>query len=611
MQRFKYLIKPLNSNTALKIAFFYFLFGFFWIFFSDRALSFIASDLEQLSFLQTIKGWIFITGTTCLIYFLVHREMHRKNRLIKLLNESKKWHNLLIQNIPEIDVFLIEKNKLCILAQGHTLEKIGILPESYQNKSIDNPQFGKDFKNLIQDNFSKVSAGQTVNYEFCINNFWFEHRGVPVFNDEGEIIAGLLIFINVTRQKQNLFEIIQKKDKVEELYKENLTINNALKESNQRLTEINTRLGENEQKYKLFFENINDGASIFELTKNLRTGHFLEVNGKFAEQLGYTAKELQKLHPAEVFGEGKDSFNKMIARLLDIKNIRFETKCINKMGESLPFEVSIYLLNIEDRNLFFTIARNISEQKIYIEELKKSKEKAELADKLKGSFLTNMSHEIRTPLNGILGFGEILGQNDLTDEKRQKYTDIVRSSSSQLLKLFDNIIDLSRIESGQLVIKKEKFRLNNLMVELSEYTKVSLESNNKMVASEYLNGLSDQNDFFNSDKQMIFKIFKILIDNAIKFTEKGKITFGYKTVADEKNILFFIEDTGAGIPSEKIQIVFDRFRQADENLSRQYGGAGLGLSIVKGIINTLGGEITVKSELNRGTRFEFSFHDLL
>jgi PAS domain S-box-containing protein len=606
MQRFNNPIKPVFVNPALKVAFYYFLFGFVWIFFSDWALSIITRDLERLSFLQTIKGWIFITGTTCLIFFLVYREINLKNRLIKILNESKKWHNLLIQNIPEIDVFLIETNNLCILAQGHTLEKIGILPELYQNKSIDNQQFGIEFKNLIPDNFLKVIAGQTINYEFCINDFWFELRGVPVLADTGEIIAGLLIFIDITKQKQNLLEIIQKKNEIEELYNENLAISKALKESIQRLVEINTKLSENEQKYKLFFENINDGASIFELTKNLKAGHFLEVNEKFAAQLDYKPKELLKLHPAEVFGEGKDSFDKMVAKLLETKNIRFETKCINKNGEGLPFEVTIYLLNIEDRNLFFTIARNISEQKKYIEELKKSKEKAEMADKLKGSFLTNMSHEIRTPLNGILGFGEILGQNDLTEEKRQKYTEIVKSSSNQLLKLFENIIDLSKIESGQLVMKKGEFHLNNLTLELKEYFKATLESHNKKLEFECLNGLPDQDDLFNSDRQMIIKVFKIMIDNAIKFTEKGKITFGYEVDPNGKNILFFVEDTGTGIPSEKIEIIFDRFRQADENLSRQYGGAGLGLSIVKGIINDLGGKITVHSEMNSGTRFEFT-----
>jgi PAS domain S-box-containing protein len=608
MLKFKHLIKRLVGNTALKIALYYFLFGFFWILLSDWVLSIIVRDAHQLTFLQTIKGWIFISGTTLLLFFLVYREMFRKNQVIKVLNESRKWHNLLIQNIPDIDVFLIDTNNLCILAQGHTLEKVGLNPEACQNKFIDDPFLDNNFKSIFTDNFSTIRRGEKSNQEFCINNFWFELKGVPVLDDKGEIIAGLLIIIDVTKQKQSLFEILQKKNEIEKLYKEIVAISDTLKTTNSKLIDINTKLTENEQKYKLFFENINDGASIFELTKNLKTGHFLEVNENFAKQLDYTPKELEKLHPAEVFNEGKDSFNKMIARLLEIKSTRFETKCINKKGEAIPFEVSIYLLNIEDKNLFFTISRNISGQIKYIEELKSSKERAIQADKLKELFLTNMSHEIRTPLNGILGFSEILEQDDLTTEKRKKYTDIVKSSSNQLLKLFDNIIELSRIESGQLVVKKNEFDLNKLMDEVSNYSKTTVELNDKPVLFKCSKGFSDQNVIINTDRQLILKIFKILIDNAIKFTEKGEINFGYYHVGDSENIVFYVEDTGTGIPSDKISIIFDSFRQADENLSRQFGGAGIGLSIVKGLINSIGGEITVQSELNRGTRFEFNLN---
>jgi PAS domain S-box-containing protein len=605
MLKFKKLINKLFGNPAVKIGFYYFLFGFFWILFSDWLLSVFVSDAKQLTFLQTLKGWIFITGTTFLIFFLVYREIYRKNQLIKILNEGKKWYNLLIHNIPDIDVFLIDINNLCIMAQGHTLEKVGLFPESIQNKHIHNSQLSEAFKSLFQDNFSKINRGLTIIHEFNMNDFWFELRGVPVYGDSGEIIAGLLIFIDITRQKQNLFEIIEKKNEVEALYQKNLAISNELTATNTKLTEINTKIRENEQKYRLFFENINDGASIFELTKDLKPGYFLEVNKKFADQLGYSPKELEKLHPAIVFNQEQEYFNKTIAKLLDIKSIRFETKCINKQGDELPFEVSIYLLNIEDRNLFFAITRNISEQKKYIEELKKSKAQAELADKLKGTFLINMSHEIRTPLNGILGFSEILGHDDLTPDKRHKFTEIVRNSSSQLLKLFDNIIDLSRIETGQLFLTKKEFHLNDLIDELNQYISDIIASNNKLVQCGCSKGLSDGEDLVFTDRIMLTKVFKILAENAVKFTDAGEINFGYQVDVGKTNASFFIEDTGIGIPSDKISIIFDRFRQADEDLTRQFGGAGLGLSIAKGIVDNLGGEISVQSGTKGGARFEF------
>lgn len=223
--------------------------------------------------------------------------------------------------------------------------------------------------------------------------------------------------------------------------------------------------------------------------------------------------------------------------------------------------------------------------------LVRSKEKAEESDRLKSSFLANMSHEIRTPMNGILGFAELLRDPSLPRQEAIKYIEIIRKSGDRMLNILNDLIDVSKIEAGETVIKNTSFNMNHLLLELYDFYKPDTE--HKGLSFIYKTGLPDDEALINTDKNKLTEIFSNLIDNAIKFTGRGTVEIGYEHKNDF--IEFYVSDTGTGITSEQKKVIFDRFRQGSESLSRNYEGAGLGLYISKKYIEILGGQIRVEN----------------
>ncbi len=248
----------------------------------------------------------------------------------------------------------------------------------------------------------------------------------------------------------------------------------------------------------------------------------------------------------------------------------------------------------------------IQEEK-YKQNLLEAKEKAEESDRLKSAFLANMSHEIRTPMNGILGFTQLLLSSTPQSDEKRYHLDIIYERGNHLLQIINDIIDISKIEANQLKINKKQFCLNDLLYELYHSYEVELEKNdNKDIKLELAMDFSRDNSFIFSDKIRLQQILTNLLGNAIKFTEKGEIGFGYEK-KDPSSILFFVKDTGIGIPKEKQKDIFDRFRQAEEgSASRNYEGTGLGLSISKNLVHLLNGRIWVESEEGQGSAFYFT-----
>ncbi len=252
------------------------------------------------------------------------------------------------------------------------------------------------------------------------------------------------------------------------------------------------------------------------------------------------------------------------------------------------------------------ISTDITYQKKFEETLRIAKEKAQENDKLKSTFLANISHEIRTPMNGIVGFSELLSRTDINQEAKSKYVDIIKKSSEQLIRIIDDIIDFSKLESNQLKTLCNEFNLNGLMQEVYEYF---INKINRFVKKPIVLNLEKSLDnplaLIISDEHRIRQVLYYLLDNAIKFTDNGEITMGYVINEDEK-IEIYIKDTGIGVPNDKQDIIFERFRQADEGHKRKYGGTGLGLSISRAIVNLLGGNIWVRSDLGAGSKFSFT-----
>ena len=239
-------------------------------------------------------------------------------------------------------------------------------------------------------------------------------------------------------------------------------------------------------------------------------------------------------------------------------------------------------------------------------ELIRAKEKAEESDKLKSAFLANMSHEIRTPLNGIVGFLRFIDSDNLSPSRRRDYIKVINSSSEQLAKIIDDIIDISKIEAQQMTICPIPIQLNSLMNELQMLFDTYLRASNK----QHIELILDDSGFIDYsvvyvDTVRLRQVFNNLISNAVKFTEKGYIRFGYRQ-STSSQLEFVVEDTGIGLAPDQQEIIFERFRQADLGNNRHYGGTGLGLTISRSLIHLKGGEIWLESTVGTGTSFYFT-----
>ena len=257
------------------------------------------------------------------------------------------------------------------------------------------------------------------------------------------------------------------------------------------------------------------------------------------------------------------------------------------------------------------LARNVSDRKQMIAELTAAKEKAEQSDRLKSTFLANMSHEIRTPMNAIIGFAGLLIDPDISGEDRHLYAGIVQSRSDDLMRIINDILEISRIESGNATIQLEKVYINQILEEISTVTsKKTGRFNKSHLAITCV--IPDQPGelTFQSDPFIIKQVFTNLIDNAIKFTENGTIRYGYH-LPENGRITCFVADTGIGISQDNQSLIFEHFRQAERQNVHQYGGTGLGLSICKGSLELLGGDIRVESIPGTGTTFYFSLPFIL
>jgi len=250
------------------------------------------------------------------------------------------------------------------------------------------------------------------------------------------------------------------------------------------------------------------------------------------------------------------------------------------------------------------IIQDITEQRNYEIKLEEAKEKAEESERLKTAFLSNISHEVRTPMNAIIGFSDLLTEPDITKEETAEYVKLITTSGQVLIKLIDDIVDIAKIETGQLSLNISRAYVNRIFKELFNYFEVIKKEKSK----EYLkiifeSDFSDPDFYFYTDEVRLRQIITNFISNAIKFTEKGYI----KCSCLEKNkfIEFRIEDTGIGISDENRSIIFKQFGQI-LNEGRIYQGTGLGLTISRNLIKMMGGEINFTSEVGKGTTFYFS-----
>jgi PAS domain S-box-containing protein len=362
-----------------------------------------------------------------------------------------------------------------------------------------------------------------------------------------------------------------------------------------------------ETRYRRLFETAKDGILILDA----ETGMIKDVNPFLIEMLGYSKEQFIEKTIWEI-GYFKDLIANQdkFLELQQQEYVRYENLPLETAdGRKINVEFVSNVYPVDCHKVIQCNIRDITERKkaeIILkeknEELIVAQVRAEGADKLKSAFLANMSHEIRTPVNAIVGFSAFLLQPGLSQEKLEDYVQIINASSLQLLSVISDIIDISKIETGQITIDSELVNINNLLNELLvTYKKiVELKKLSLYYSCDRPNDLIQTYTDGNRIKQVICN----LLNNAIKFTTEGKIEFGYKIKGDF--IEFYVKDTGIGIAPENHELVFQRFRQVTTTNGLIYEGNGLGLSISKALVEKLGGAITMNSELGAGSIFVFT-----
>ncbi|MFP3860856.1 MAG: PAS domain S-box protein [Bacteroidales bacterium] len=371
------------------------------------------------------------------------------------------------------------------------------------------------------------------------------------------------------------------------------------------------KLAENQLKVeRAYLENLfHSSPEAIVVTTN--DGVVKSVNKEFLSLFGYREDEItgqlldKYIAPDNGYSEAKEKTD-TVAR-----GYRISTEAVRRKKDGTLINVSILgaPIQVDEKQIaVYGIYRNITQRIKNQKELKKAKQKAEEADRIKSAFLANMSHEIRTPMNAIVGFARLLKEPSLNKEELHEYVDIINGRANHLLQIINDILDLSKIESGQLLISEEEFNLNQFLNEIYTVISNELKQAGKSELDLYLrNGLKEDDANIISDKTRLQQILFNLLNNAVKYTREGFVEFGYR-MQDGKwgDLEFFVRDTGIGIEQDKQNVIFDRFRQSDESKTREFGGAGLGLSISKGLADKLGGQMWVNSEYGNGSVFYFT-----
>jgi PAS domain S-box-containing protein len=354
--------------------------------------------------------------------------------------------------------------------------------------------------------------------------------------------------------------------------------------------------------YKELVDNSRD--LIFVVQQN----ELLFVNKNTIKTVGFSKEELENIGFKQLLNE--EDFNKLETAINVIlkegsSKEYFDASVTTKDGQTLECEFSCNEVVFNDLKSILIVAHDITSRKQTEEKLRKAKLEAEKINNMKSEFLAMMSHEIRTPMNGVLGMANLLLDTELNAEQRD-YVEVISKSGESLITIINDILDFTKVESGKMSLENSKFELRNFIEDVLDL--FSVKAIEKSLDLLYLIQ-PDVPYCLIGDVTRLRQILINLVNNAIKFTEKGEVLVcvdKVKTESDEIELRFSVQDTGIGIPQNKLDKLFEAFVQADSSITRRYGGTGLGLAISKRLVELMGGKIWIESQQGKGSTFFFT-----
>ena len=350
-----------------------------------------------------------------------------------------------------------------------------------------------------------------------------------------------------------------------------------------------------ELKLKTILNNIQPGILIIDTESKL----IVDTNPAATQLIGFTDQN-------KIIGHSCHDYifrNKNYSELRLNDSITNESILLNSKQDRIPIIETVSKITLQNKDHYVISFVDISKQIELQKSLKHALEKAKESDHLKSAFLAAMSHELRTPLNAVIGFSDLMCDST-TDEEIIQMAKVINTSGNELLKIVESIFDLTLAQSKHSELKIEQVSMLEIFSAIKQVISATMINENKThLRSIYKPNLKVGINAISTDKQKVIKILSIFANNAVKFTETGTIEFGFNI--ENQNLVFFVKDTGIGIPREKQDIIFDKFRQVDDSHTRKYGGLGLGLAICKELSNILNGTLRVESEVGVGSTFYF------
>ena len=489
-------------------------------------------------------------------------------RSIETVQNERALLRTVIDNLPD-PIYVKDLDGRKILANKADVENLGAASEAEVIGKKDFELFdAKTAEDLWNEDQKVLKQGHPIiNKEEIFHKGekdqrWFLTSKVPLRNQQGEIIGLVGISHNITSQKLAA-ETIQKLSKGIEQNPASIVITDL-------------------------------------------QGNIEYVNPKFCETTGYSAEEAWCQNSRILkSGETPVEVYKELWQTISTGGVwRGELLNRKKSGELYWEDATITSIKNDEGEIvhYIAIKEEISFRKKMEADLILAKEKAEQSDKLKSAFLANMSHEIRTPLNSIIGFSELLADEAFDAEQKDEFIQYIIGNGNQLLTIISDILDISKIESGEVTIRKRELPVKRFLDDIRalHLRKVEDKSLNfNFIYSEDLNEVA-----MLADRERLHQVFNNLISNALKFTTEGYIELGCSI--QDKRIQFHVKDTGIGIAPQNYSIIFDRFRQVEASMTRKFGGNGLGLAITKNLVELMGGKIWLESELGKGSTFFFT-----
>jgi PAS domain S-box-containing protein len=544
-------------------------FGLLKLFDVNRSEAFSKTEMEEL---RTVVGKFIISMSGCIAHEKLLKETESRKLMQHALYKINRRYSDLFENLYDA-IIVLDRHGNVTESNRAAKKLLGFQPEDQPQVNIwkvihpeDIPEARRNFKKMLREGFSSGYEARIITIHGGIR---YVQVNSSAFFKNGQFAGSRNIVLDVTGQ-----------------------------------TRAEREVKKSEEKYRGIIENMQLGLA--EITLN---GEILKPYPSFCEMTGYGAEELTGQNGIEILipENNRDLLKYQLQRRSEGQNGLYELQMRRKDGTLMWALISSTPIKDNKGTVTggFFIAFDISDRKKMETDLAEAKLIAEHARHSERQFLANMSHEIRTPMNAVIGMTHLLYETNPT-QSQKVYLDSLRFAADSLMGIIDNVLDLSKIEAGEMEFEAKAFNLQRLMKSLQRSFQFKLRDKAISVGIEDDPAIGYQ---VIGDPTRLNQILTNLLGNASKFTETGRIGLSVKLLEDAGGqylIEFRVMDTGIGIPKDKLNDIFENFKQANVKIARKYGGSGLGLTIVKQMVEMQGGSIRVESTLNKGSVFIFT-----